>query len=53
MDEWFKSHAWKACNGRKPFGGSNPPLSARTSSKASNDGYFFAKAPHKHWVFGD
>ncbi len=26
--EWLKRHAWKACNRRNRFGGSNPPLSA-------------------------
>ena len=30
MLEWLKRHAWKACNRQKRFGGSNPPLSART-----------------------
>ena len=34
MDEWFKSHAWKACSGLYPDGGSNPPLSAKNSKKA-------------------
>ena len=30
MLEWLKRHAWKACKRQKRFGGSNPPLSART-----------------------
>ena len=27
MAEWLKAHAWKACIGLSPIGGSNPPLS--------------------------
>ncbi len=26
--EWLKRQTWKVCNGRKPFAGSNPALSA-------------------------
>ena len=28
MLEWLKTHAWKACNRRIRFEGSNPSLSA-------------------------
>lgn len=28
MAEWFKAHAWRACNRHKRFKGSNPFLSA-------------------------
>ena len=28
MSEWLMVHAWKACVGEQPTGGSNPPLSA-------------------------
>ena len=28
--EWLKRHAWKACNRQNRFGGSNPPLSAKS-----------------------
>ena len=28
VDEWFKSHAWKACLGEYPNAGSNPAPSA-------------------------
>jgi hypothetical protein len=42
MDEWFKSHAWKACSGLHPDGGSNPPLSAKILDKALiHQGFFF------------
>lgn len=27
--EWLKRQTWKVCNGRKPFAGSNPALSAQ------------------------
>lgn len=29
MLEWLKRQTWKVCNGRKPFAGSNPALSAK------------------------
>ena len=31
LSEWLKEHDWKSCNGQKPFGGSNPPLSAKSA----------------------
>ena len=33
VDEWFKSHAWKACLGYYPNAGSNPALSATEHSE--------------------
>lgn len=33
MLEWLKRHAWKACKRLKRFGGSNPPLSAKTGRR--------------------
>ena len=33
LSEWLKEHDWKSCNGLKPFGGSNPPLSAKSTEK--------------------
>ena len=32
--EWLKRHAWKACNRRNRFAGSNPVLSADCSSES-------------------
>ncbi len=29
--EWLKRQTWKVCNGRKPFAGSNPALSAENT----------------------
>ena len=29
---WPKEHDWKSCNGDKPFEGSNPLLSAKSST---------------------
>ena len=42
--EWLKRHAWKACNRRNRFVGSNPILSAenRNPQKA---GFFFYCPP--------
>ncbi len=34
LSEWLKEHDWKSCNGQKPFGGSNPPLSARSAPRS-------------------
>jgi len=39
-------HAWKACNRRNRFGGSNPPLSAETQG---NKGIL--NAHHDGWAF--
>ena len=48
MSEWLKEHDWKSCNGQKPFGGSNPPLSARLSTKTKSPemGAFFESGTH-------
>ena len=37
LSEWLKEHDWKSCNGQKPFGGSNPPLSARNAPPEGGD----------------
>ncbi len=34
LSEWLKEHDWKSCNGQKPFGGSNPPLSAKSAPQS-------------------
>ncbi len=39
--EWLKRHAWKACNRRNRFVGSNPILSAEREWKPAKSGFLF------------
>ena len=39
--EWLKRHAWKACNRRNRFVGSNPILSAERVETRKNAGFLF------------
>lgn len=39
--EWLKRQTWKVCNGRKPFAGSNPALSAEKDADCNNSRRLF------------
>lgn len=50
VSEWFKEHAWRACN-PKGFGGSNPPLSVAFSMRDSKDTFYLIGLLPRNFYF--